>query len=499
MPKFPAPRFQNSVFHFIILFSHPGAAPYACRQVNSFWYYISKQLNSETSPPFIGCFSPHFSFAIFGSCDNFIVLEMALIILGINHNSAPVEVREKLAFDPKHLRDAAEDVFGRMPEIDEKVILSTCNRVEVYAHVEDVEKGFDAIRRFLYGYHEIESGTLEKYFYSYSSDEVVEHLFNVSASLDSMVVGEPQILGQVKEAYQFAREVKATGRILNQLFEKAFNVAKRIRSETAIAENAVSISYAAVELAVKIFGHLDGRVVLLIGAGEMIELAGRHLVSQGVKTVLVSNHNYDRAAQLATKLGGSAVHFEKFTEELAGADIVISSTAAPHYVIKKEKVEEAVLKRAGKPIFFIDIAVPRDIEPSINDINNVFLYDIDDIKGVVEENMRERELEAEKAREIVKSEVNRFKEWLGRLEVEPTIIAIRNKAEEIKEQELAKTLPKLDIGEKDKEAIKAMANSIVNKILHHPTLHLKRQAGPAVENRHHRSITDIVRDLFNLD
>ncbi len=425
---------------------------------------------------------------------------MALVIVGLNHRSAPVAVREKLAFDEKQLA-AAEEVLANIPGIDEKVILSTCNRVEIYAHMEDEESGIAAIKRFLYRYHEIPDGTLDDFFYTYKSDEAVEHLFSVAGSLDSMVVGEPQILGQVKDAYQSARNLKATGRILNQLFEKAFSVAKRIRTETAIAENAVSVSYAAVDLAQKIFGHLDGRVVLLIGAGEMIELAGKHLVSQGVKTILVSNHNYDRAATLAVKLGGSAVHYEKFAEELSGADIVISSTAAPHYVIKKEMVEKAIRQRAGKPVFLIDIAVPRDIEPSINDLNNVFLYDIDDLENVIEENLREREKEARKAREIVKSEVDRFVTWLERLEVEPTIAAIRKKAEEIKLRELEKTFSRLELDDKEEEAVRVMAESIISKLLHDPTLHLKRRgvATTEAEAPNKRGITDMVRDLFNLE
>ncbi|GMT42341.1 MAG: glutamyl-tRNA reductase [bacterium] len=426
--------------------------------------------------------------------------QMSLVVIGLNHRSAPVEVREKLAFDQKQLREAAEDVFARVPEIGEKVILSTCNRVEIYAQVENEEDGIAAIKRFLYGYHEIPEGSLEQFFYTYRSERAVEHLFTVAGSLDSMVVGEPQILGQVKEAYQSARRVKATGRILNQLFEKAFSVAKRIRSETAISENAVSIAYAAVDLARKIFGHLDGRVVLLIGAGDTIELAGRHLVSHGVKTILVSNHNYDRAAKLATELGGSAVHYEKFTDELSGADIVISSTAAPHYVIKKETVEKAVRQRAGKPIFFIDIAVPRDIEPLVNDLNNVFLYDVDDLENVVQENRMEREKEARKAREIIKSEVSSFVAWLERLEVEPTIAAIRQKAEYIKQRELEKTLARLNLDKRSEEAVRSMAAAIINRLLHDPTLHLKRQAGPDREEPpEKRSITDMVRDLFNLE
>ncbi len=425
---------------------------------------------------------------------------MALVVLGLNHKTAPVEVREKLAFNNDSFLEAADVVFTRMPEIDEKVILSTCNRVEIYAHAENVESGLRAMKKFLYRYHEIPEGTLEDFFYTYNAEEAVEHLFNVAGALDSMVLGEPQILGQVKEAYHSAMKVKATGRILNQLFQKAFSVAKRIRTETSIAENAVSISYSAVELATRIFGHLDGRTVLLIGAGEMIELAGRHLVGHGVKTVLVANRSYERAAKLATELGGSAVHYDNFDRELAGADNIISSTAAPHYVIKKEMVEKAVKQRAGKPIFFIDIAVPRDIEPSINDLNNVFLYDIDDLEGVVEENRMEREKEAEKAREIVKAEVTQFLRWLDRLEVEPTIVAIRKKAEEIKDNELQKTFSRLDLAPGQEEAIKTMASSMINKLLHDPTIHLKRSAGPVTDKRQHRrNIVDVVRDLFNLE
>ncbi len=424
---------------------------------------------------------------------------MALVILGLNHNTAPVEVREKLAFNQKHLEEAAEQIFARIPEVDEKVILSTCNRVEIYAHAEDAERGLQALKNFLYRYHELAPGLLEPYFYSYAHEEAVAHLFKVSSSLDSMVMGEPQILGQVKDAYQNARKVKATGRILNQLFEKAFNVAKRVRTETAIAESAVSISYAAVELAEKIFGHLEGRTVLLIGAGEMIELAGKHLINQGVKTILVANHNYDRAANLAVRLGGSAVPFEQFPEEFAEADIIISSTAAPHYVIKRDMVEKAMKSRGGRPVFFIDIAVPRDIEPSINDIPNVFLYDIDDMGKVVEANRQEREKEAAKAMEIIQNEVARFSDWLDQLEMEPMIVAMRRKAEEIRDRELHKTLARLNLDDRQKEAVTAMAASMVNKILHDPTLQLKRHAVKGEDPHHRRSVTELAKHLFNLE
>lgn len=423
---------------------------------------------------------------------------MALVVLGINHKTAPVEVREKLAFNLKELRDAADKVFHNIRGVDERVILSTCNRVEIYAHVEDIEKGLASLKRFIYRYHEIPDGTLEDFFYTYELDEAIKHLFEVSSSLDSMVIGEPQILGQVKEAYQSAKAVQATGKILNQLFEKAFSVAKKIRTETGIAEKAVSISYAAVELATKVFGHLEGRVVLLVGAGEMVGLAGKHLISQGVKTILVANRNYDRAARLAMELGGSAVHYDSFLEEMEKADIVISSTSAPHYVIKKEAVEKTIWRRSGKPIFLIDIAVPRDIEPSVNELHNVFLYDIDDLNNVVNANLVERERETEKARNIIKAEVISFVSRLDKLEVEPTIVAIRRKAEEIKRSELDKTLPRLNLDEKGKRAVEAMASSIINKLLHDPTLHLKRQTNREAELPS-RSIVEFVKDLFNLE
>ncbi|MBI3793187.1 MAG: glutamyl-tRNA reductase [Nitrospinae bacterium] len=424
---------------------------------------------------------------------------MALVVLGLNHNTAPVEVREKIAFNQKHLQDAAEQIFASIKEVDEKVILSTCNRVEIYAHVEETEAGIEALKKFIYRYHEVEQGILEPYFYTYTFEDAVEHLFKVSSSLDSMVIGEPQILGQVKDAYQNARKVKATGKILNQLFEKAFFVAKKIRSETSIAENAVSISYAAVELAERIFGRLEGRSVLLIGAGEMIQLAGKHLLNQGVKTILVSNHNHGRAVQLARELGGSAVEFDRFIEQLAETDIVISSTAAPHYVIKRAQVEKAMKMRHGKPIFLIDIAVPRDIEPSTNELENVFLYDIDDLSKVVASNRIEREKEAERALKMIKEEVGRFTVWLEQLEMEPMIVAIRKKAEEIKERELSKTFSRAGLDERQKEAVSIMASSIINKILHDPTLHLKKQTAPGNDPHHRKTITEAVKNLFNIE
>src|SRR3989338_1306537 len=264
---------------------------------------------------------------------------MNLIILGVNHKTAPVEIREKLAFSEKHF----EETFNALhdyPELKEKVILSTCNRVEIYARVGNIDDGIKRLKDFIYRYHNINKGELEKFFYTYFTEDAVEHLFKVSSSLDSMVIGEPQILGQVKDAYTLAKECRATGLILNQLFEKAFSVAKKVRNETRIAESAVSVSYAAVELAKKIFGDIDGKVIMIIGVGEMSELAAKHLISSGAMGILVSNRTFDR-----------------IEDELVRTDIVISSTGAPHFIIKKDMVERVIHKRRNKPIFFIDIAV----------------------------------------------------------------------------------------------------------------------------------------------
>lgn len=402
---------------------------------------------------------------------------MNLVVLGLNHNSAPVEIREKLSISSARLGEHLSTLKERVPEAREEVILSTCNRVEIYALVGDIKKGVAALKKFMADYHELDLATLENYTYVYALEEAVEHLFKVSSSLDSMVVGEPQILGQVKSAYKAARELSVTGTVLNNLFERSFSVAKRIRTETGIAENAVSVSYAAVELARKIFGDLSGKTTLLIGAGEMIELALKHLVAQGVKTVLVANRTYERAVELATKFNGEAVHFDHLHEELKRCDIVISSTGAPHFVVRKELAEKVIAERANRPMFFIDIAVPRDIEPSVNEVDNCYVYDIDDLKSVVESNLAERAKEARKAEEIIRGEVSQFLSWLDHLEVAPTIIELRAKAEAIRSQEMEKTIRRLpSISDKDKETLDKMTAAIVNKILHAPIVNLKKTA-----------------------
>ncbi|MDH5511100.1 MAG: glutamyl-tRNA reductase [Nitrospinota bacterium] len=421
---------------------------------------------------------------------------MNLIVFGINHKTAPVEVREKLAIPEKALGENLRLLEERAPGLREKVVLSTCNRTEIYARVSDVTSGVDELKRFLCGYHEVDRTALDKAAYVLVLEDAVEHLFKVASSLDSMIVGEPQILGQVKGAYRAARDYSATGAIMNRLFEQSFNVAKRIRTETGIAENAVSVSFAAVELAKKIFGDLAGKTALLIGAGEMIELAVKHLMSQGVETVLVANRTYDRAKELATLFNGEAVKFDHLHEELKRCDIVISSTGAPHFVVRRDLAEKVIGQRQNRPMFFIDIAVPRDIEPSVNEIDNCYLYNIDDLHQVVEANMVERAREAQRAEEIVKGEVEQFFVWLDKLEMAPTIIALRQNVEAVRKAEIEKTLTRLGaLSMEDREAIDRMTQSMINKIIHHPIANLKRKA----ETEEGHNYLKAVRYLFGLD
>ena len=421
--------------------------------------------------------------------------EVNLILVGVNHKTTPVEIREKLAFTKGKIEESVDRLFN-FPEIIEHTILSTCNRVEIYARANCQDSGIDSIKRFICDFHGLSPVELEDHFYSYRNEEAVEHLFRVSSSLDSMVLGEAQILGQVKDAYSLAKDLRSTGLVLNQLFEKAFSIAKKVREETGIAERSVSISSAAVELAQKIFSDLENHTVMLVGTGEMAELAAKHLISYGVKTIYVTSRTYDRAANLARILNGSALDFEAFKSELHRADIVITSTSAPNFIIKKEMVEKAIHERKNKPIFFIDIAVPRDIEPEVNDLENVYLYDIDDLQVVVSANMKEREKEAENAMNFISEEVTKFNNWIGALDAVPTIVEIRNQAENVRKEEVEKTLKKIPhLSEDDKQALRQMSSSMINKILHRPTIKLKQKT----QSEDGHIYLKAIRHLFHLD
>tara|TARA_B110000438_G_scaffold35861_1_gene35597 strand:- start:1574 stop:2848 length:1275 start_codon:yes stop_codon:yes gene_type:complete len=421
--------------------------------------------------------------------------EANLILVGVNHKTTPVEIREKLAFTKGKIEESVDRLLN-FPDIIEHTILSTCNRVEIYARANGQNSAIQSIKQFICDFHGLSAVQLEEHFYSYSNEAAIEHLFRVSSSLDSMILGEAQILGQVKDAYSLAKDLRSTGLVLNQLFEKAFSIAKKVREETGIAERSVSISSAAVELAQKIFDDLENHTVMLVGTGEMAELAAKHLISYGVKTVYVTSRTYERAANLARTLNGSALDFEAFKNELYRADIVITSTSASSFIITKDMVEKAIHERKNKPIFFIDIAVPRDIEPDVNDLENVYLYDIDDLHVVVSANMKEREKESENAMHLISQEVNKFNNWLGTLDAVPTIVEIRKRVENIGNQEMERTLKKIPhLSEEDKKIIYQMKNSMINKILHKPTIKLKQKT----QSEDGHVYLKAIRHLFHLD
>lgn len=398
---------------------------------------------------------------------------MKIFIAGLNHKIADVDVREKLAFNGPKLEEGLMK-FKELPEVKEAIILSTCNRVELYANVTDAGMASESIKDFLSEFHNIKRRALDNALYIYDNMDAVRHVFRVASSLDSMVVGEPQILGQLKDAFELALSKKTTGILLNKLMKKAISVAKRVRTETRIAENAVSISFAAVELAKKIFTDLSKRVFMLLGAGEMAELAAKHLINNGVKEVLVSNRTYERACELAKEFRGRPVKFDEFIQEMVRADIVICSTGAPAYILTKSQMQRVMKERKQRQVFIIDISVPRNIDPEVNNLDNVYLYNIDELQGVVDTNIFERQKEAEKAEKIIEEEIETFTKWQSSLDFVPTIVALREKAEEIKREELDKLLHKIPgIGEKEKEAIEHMATALVNKLIHPPTSALK--------------------------
>ncbi|MDD5558563.1 glutamyl-tRNA reductase [Candidatus Methylomirabilis sp.] len=419
---------------------------------------------------------------------------MEIIVLGLSHKTAPIELREKLYVPESELPEILEEIGG-CGQILERLFLSTCNRVEAYAVVEDVEGARQFLVEFLAERHKLSVQAFEPSLYLLTADQAIRHIFRVASSLDAMVVGESQILGQVKAAYAVALEREATGLILNALMDRALRVAKRVRTETGIATSAVSVSTAAIELAKKIFGDLTGRTVMLIGAGKMSELSAKHLLADGVGTVIVANRNFDRAVEMAERWNGRAVRFDHVKSEMVQADIVISSTGAPHQILSRADLQEIILQRRNRPIFVIDIAVPRDVDPEANEIDNVYLYDLDDLQGVVQANLRERQREAELAEAMIDREVKQFAEWLASLHVVPTIVAMRKKVESIREEELQKIFAKLqDLTAEERHTISLMTSSIVNKILHDPTTELKRQS--AMKEGH--LYVNVLRRLFGI-
>lgn len=419
---------------------------------------------------------------------------MELIVIGLNHETAPLEIRERLAFQESEIGKALSQAKS-LASVKENMILSTCNRVEIYAAARETAKAIPDLKGFLSQFHSLSLKEFEKNLYIFVGEEAVRHIFRVASSLDSMVVGEPQILGQIKSAYQISTESKASDFILHRLLHRTFHVAKRVRTETRIGDSAVSVSSVAVELAEKIFGALEKKAVLLIGAGEMCELAARHLVSGGIEKILVTNRTYERAVTLAREFNGEAIPFEEMNQGLRRADIVISSTGSPQYLIRHDQVAKALKDRKQKPIFFIDIAVPRDIEPTVNDIENAYLYNMNDLQKVVNDNIHDRKKEAEKAEAIVQDEVVKFVNWYQSLEITPTIVALRKRFEEIRKKELEKTFSlHPDLSEEERKSLEALTSAIINKILHTPTALLKQTNQETTVDLY----LDTLRTLFQL-
>ncbi len=420
---------------------------------------------------------------------------MNIIVVGLSHKTAPVQIREKVAFAPTQMDKPLRQLVA-IPDVTEAIIVSTCNRVEIYACTRDIAGGIARVKRFLADYHNFPLESLEQHLYTHHGEEAIRHVFRVAASLDSMVVGEPQILGQIKTAYGYAAEFKSSGIILNRFLHKAFSVAKRVRTETKIASSAVSVAFAAVELAKKIFNDLTDKTVMLIGAGEMCELAAKHFLNSGVRGLMVTNRTFERAVKLAEEFEGKAIPFEDLFDQLHKADIILSSTGAPHCIIGAKDLDDVMRRRKLKPMFFIDIAIPRDIDPGVNDVENVYLYTVDDLQEVVTANLQQRAEEARKAEEIVNQEIGQFFKWLSSLEVTPTIVALRAKFDEIRRAELEKTVAGWkDLPPEGQKRLDALTNAMMNKLLHPPTSLLK-QAGQGGRTDLY---VDALRALFDLN
>jgi glutamyl-tRNA reductase len=419
---------------------------------------------------------------------------MNLALIGINHRTAPVEVRERMHIPESRLAQAVSDLIHR-EGIREGLILSTCNRVEVVTSAEDSVDAEPIMQQFLADHHQFDLGPYQRFFYHYQQQEVARHLFRVAASLDSMIVGEPQILGQLKRAYALAREAGGLNGSLKEIVNQALAVARRVRRETALGSAAVSVSYAAVELAKKIFGSLEGKTVFVIGAGKMSELAAKHLLRSGARAIYVANRTYERAVELAAAFRGTAIAFEQLFEHLPKADIVISSTGAPGYVVNKADAARILSARRNRPVFFVDIAVPRDIDPLVNELDNTFVYDIDDLGQVVEANKKQREREAVWAEEIVQEEVQRTMRRLASRDLVPTIVALEDRLNAIRAAEIERYNSRLgNLTPEQRQAVDALTRGIMNKILHGPITELKSGAGQPEQV----ALVRLVRKIFGL-
>ncbi|MGA8430798.1 MAG: glutamyl-tRNA reductase [Candidatus Sulfotelmatobacter sp.] len=412
-------------------------------------------------------------------------------LIGVNHASAPLDVRERLAIAESRLPEACRQLAAH-PGIEEGLILSTCNRVEMITHTIN---GSADLRGFVREHFHLSSGELDSHVYEFRDKDAVRHVFRVASSLDSMVVGEAQILGQVKEAYATARAVGAVRTQLDQLLTRAFAVAKRVRTETAVGSSSVSIASVAVELAKKIFGTLQGKSVFIVGAGKMSELAARHLMAHGCSAIFVSNRTFERAAGLAHKFGGEAIKFDDLYNTCDRADIVITSTGSPVAIFRREHGEQFLARRKNRPMFFIDIAVPRDVSPEMAKLDGIFAYDIDDLQQAVSSHVADRRHEAELAEAIIAAEVERFAARAHTLDVVPTIVSLQDHLETIRQAEIDRVRTRLGPMTPEQEmAVEALTRGIINKVMHTPVTTLKTAAKEAEAT----TLVEVVRRLFNL-
>ena len=420
---------------------------------------------------------------------------MHLFLLGASHHSAPVDVRERIDFARRGIPEALEEIAD-ITRLSEVVVLSTCNRAEIYSHSEAPWPVGDTLAAFMSAFHDVPEPELAPHLYRRQGADAARHLFRVVAGLDSLVVGEPQILGQVKDAYAIAAERGFTGAALNRLFHTSFTVGKRVRSETGLGEGAVSVSYAAISLARKIFGDLAGRRALVVGAGEMAELTATHLRSQNVGRIGVANRSAARAATLAAKVDGVAVRWEDITAELTGTDIVLTATGAPRWLLTRNQVAEAMRPRRDRPLFMIDIGLPRDVEPAAGELEQVFLYNIDDLQSIVRENLARRQAQVDRAELMVREEVDGFMRWLRSRGAIPTVVALRRHFERTRQQELERLAPKLaSLSPAAKSRVDEITRLLVEKLLSSPTEQLKA----APNENAVAADADTLNRLFGLD
>ncbi len=416
---------------------------------------------------------------------------MSILAFGLNHTTAPVDIREKVAFAPESMSAALQDLTNRTP-VNEAVILSTCNRMELYCGLDSADSS--VVTDWLCDYHKLSGNTLLPYVYQHPNQEAVRHMLRVASGLDSMILGEPQILGQMKDAYQYANEAGTIGKLLSKLFQHTFSVAKQIRTDTAIGHSPVSVAFAAVSLGKQIFGDLDDKTTLLIGAGETIELAARHLRESNIGRLIIANRTIERAHSLAAEFDAYAIPLSEMPQHLAEADIVISSTGSQLPILGKGSVESALKQRKHKPMFMVDIAVPRDIEPEVDELDDVYLYSVDDLQEIIDENLKSRQDAAKQAEEIIDTQVSHFMGWLRSLDAVGTIRDFRNHAEALRDDVIARAMQQLAKGDQPEDVLREAARLLTNKLIHAPTVHI-HNAGYEGQ----RAMLDAIRELYALD